>query len=133
MSEITGLSHIDLTVTDPVASAKWYCDVLGMEQAHDLVERPTTKIISVRHQPTRLVIGLMSHSEGKKEKFDEKVTGLDHLCFLVDGKESVEEWAQRLTDKDVEHSGVNENRLAWLVTFRDPDNIQLEIAARKNP
>ncbi|MGH9044372.1 MAG: VOC family protein, partial [Acidimicrobiales bacterium] len=52
MTDITGLAHIDLTVSDPVASAKWYCDVLGMEQVHDLLETPTTKIISVVHRPT---------------------------------------------------------------------------------
>lgn len=60
--------------------------------------------------------------------FDEFRIGLDHLEFLVAQRDDLDSWAARMDEIGIPHSGVKEpsyTRSAML-TFRDPDNIQLE-------
>jgi glyoxylase I family protein len=47
---------------------------------------------------------------------------LDHLEFEVAGRNGLERWRERLTRLGIAHSGIKDH----LITFRDPDNIQLE-------
>ena len=53
--------------------------------------------------------------------------GLDHIAFGVPDLESLEDWGRRFQELDVEHSPVKEGATGWLITFRDPDNIQYEM------
>jgi catechol 2,3-dioxygenase-like lactoylglutathione lyase family enzyme len=63
------------------------------------------------------------------DAFSETRIGLDHLEFFVPTRGDLEDWASRLDSLGVAHSGVKtptESKNA-MVTFRDPDNIQLEV------
>ena len=62
------------------------------------------------------------------DPFSEFRTGLDHLEFLLDRREDLDEWATKLDDLGIQHSGVKmpEYTRNAMLTFRDPDNIQLE-------
>jgi glyoxylase I family protein len=75
-----------------------------------------------------LVLCLVGHTTNTGEPFSEATTGLDHLEFLVAGRGDLDEWAGRLDELGIPHSGVKE--LGYtpnaMLTFRDPDNIQLE-------
>jgi len=55
-------------------------------------------------------------------------TGLDHLEFVVTQKADLHEWAERLDELGIAHSSVKELTYTEnsMLTFRDPDNIQLE-------
>jgi glyoxylase I family protein len=77
---------------------------------------------------SRLVLCLVGHREHSGQPFSEFRTGLDHLEFLVDRHEDLNEWAQKLDRLGIPHSGVKELEYTRnaMVTFRDPDNIQLE-------
>jgi glyoxylase I family protein len=54
--------------------------------------------------------------------------GLDHLEFLVAQRSDLDAWAARLDELGIRHSGVREPPYTAdaMLTFRDPDNIQLE-------
>ena len=75
-----------------------------------------------------LVLCLVEHAANPGDAFSEYRTGLDHLEFLVDRREDLDEWAARLDEFGIEHSGVKEPPYTQnaMLTFRDPDNIQLE-------
>lgn len=64
-----------------------------------------------------------------EEPFDDHLAGLDHLELLVDDYETLLAWVEHLDSHDVTHSGANapEHSRAAMVTFRDLDNIQLEL------
>jgi catechol-2,3-dioxygenase len=82
-----------------------------------------------------LVLCLVGHPGSDGEPFDETHTGLDHLELLVDSREDLAAWASRLDELGIAHSGVKEppyTRNAML-TFRDPDHIQLEFFWRAPP
>jgi glyoxylase I family protein len=60
--------------------------------------------------------------------FDELQAGLDHLEFLVAERSDLDAWASRLDELGISHSGVKDPSYTEnaMLTFRDPDNIQLE-------
>ena len=87
-------------------------------------------------EPTSgLVLCLVGHTSNSGERFSETRTGLDHLEFLVARREDLDEWAARLEEFGIEHSGVKEPAHSQnaMLTFRDPDNIQLEFFWRQRP
>ena len=129
MPSITGRLEVNLTVRDPVRSAAWYEVLLGMETLYEFVSpNDGMHYISLIEPESDLVLCLVGHAANPGEPFREVVTGLDHLEFVVQSREDLHEWADRLDDLGIPHSGVKEpsyTRNAML-TFRDPDNIQLE-------
>jgi len=125
--EITGQVVI-LTVSSVIRSASWYGDLLSMEERGRYV-RPDGHLqqVSLVEPRTGLELCLVSHASGP-ESFDELRAGLDHLEFLVAGRSDLDAWAERLDELGVAHSGVKEPPYTAnaMITFRDPDNIQLE-------
>lgn len=76
-------------------------------------------------------IGLDHHPDNRGEAFDETRTGLDHFCFSVASVDGLRAWAEHLDRQGVEHSGVYAfpGLPISLITFSDPDGIQLELLA----
>ncbi len=75
--------------------------------------------------PIRIV--LAQHDANQGEEFSEFRTGMDHLALTVGDRADLEAWSAWLDSEDVPHSPVIEGKTGWLVVFRDPDNIQIEL------
>jgi glyoxylase I family protein len=134
--DISGRVEVNLTVRDPAASAAWYSQLLGMEELYDFTsDNKMMRYIALGEPNTDLVLCLVGHAENRGEPFSEFHTGLDHLEFLVTRREDLDEWAERLSRLGIEHSGVKELDYSpnAMITFRDPDNIQLEFFWRAPP
>jgi catechol 2,3-dioxygenase-like lactoylglutathione lyase family enzyme len=127
MTTFTGISHVDLTVTDVEASAQWYVDVLGLKRLvrQDLDGRVMVVLV---HPETRLVVGLNQHDGRTAERFDERNPGLDHIGFAVESRDDLIELEKHLTELGVDHSPVTDapSGAGTALVFRDPDDIQLE-------
>jgi glyoxylase I family protein len=65
------------------------------------------------------------------DRFDEDRTGLDHLAFRVDSKPELDSAAAHLDDLGVPHEPIKDIGIAYVLEFRDPDNIALELSAPK--
>jgi len=81
---------------------------------------------------------LLDHPEHRGDPFDpfdERRTGLDHLEFLVESRQDLDEWVARLDEFGIAHSGIKEPGYSAnaMITFRDPDNIQLEFFWQGEP
>lgn len=117
-----------LTVRDAGRSAAWYCELLGAKETSRYVQ-PDGRVALVHLAEPRSGLGLclVSHSEDPGT-FSEFRAGLDHLEFLVAQRSDLDTWASRLEELGVSHSGVKEPSYTAnaMLTFRDPDNIQLE-------
>jgi len=121
--------EVNLTVRDPLRSAAWYIELLGMEKRYDSFPSDGRVSYVCLDEPRRgLVLCLVGHPMNPGEPFSEARTGLDHLEFLVVRREDLDEWASRLDEPGIEHSGVRTPPYTQnaMLTFRDPDNIQLE-------
>ncbi len=128
MTKFGSISHLDLTVSDAEASARWYVDVLGLRRVTraDLDNRI---MIVLKHDDSGLIVGLNQHHEPAAARFDERRPGLDHVGFAVAERGELEQWQARFAELGVEHSPVQDapSGSGTALVFRDPDNIQLEL------
>ena len=86
------------------------------------------RYIALVEPKSQLVLCLVGHQDHSGERFSEFRIGFDHLEFLVDRKDNLEEWVEKLNRLQIPNSGVKqpEHTRNAMLTFRDPDNIQLE-------
>jgi glyoxylase I family protein len=127
MPELTGHLWVSLSVRDLPTSLKWYERVLGFEVVSKSSGWEVGEAAILRDPGSSTSIGLIAHRMNSSERFAEHRTGLDHLEFRVPTRAAIEAWIARLDDLGVEHSGLEEKPGGnCIVTFRDPDNIQLE-------
>lgn len=124
---ITGVSHIDLSVSDLERSERFYCDLLGATRVlegrsdqHHFASR------YVLHPASLLIIGLVQHDEPGAPTFDERRPGLDHLAFNVASRDELDRWQAHVAEHAIPHSAIAEEDLWDVLVVRDPDNIQLE-------
>jgi len=125
---ITGTLVVTLTVRELRRSADWYRALLAARE-HVYVDQGGRLAQVTLTEPTSgLQLCLVSHPTGSKEPFNEARPGLDHLEFLVAHRGDLDAWAERLDRLGIQHSGVKEPGYTSnaMLTFRDPDNIQLE-------
>jgi catechol 2,3-dioxygenase-like lactoylglutathione lyase family enzyme len=128
MPAIQGYHHMSLTVSDLEASAAWYQKLFGLERV--LTEEHAGGYAYVFVDPgSQTYFGLHRHDANGAERFHESRTGLDHLCFAVADRAELVAWEQRMTELDVTHSPIVDTPYGSVLAFRDPDNIQLELAS----
>jgi catechol-2,3-dioxygenase len=128
MPTITGVSHIDLSVTDLDRSEQWYSELFSMQKVLD--GRNDDQHFDSRylvHPDSMLIIGLVVHDEAASKEFDEHAVGLDHLSLNVASREELDAWQQHLAARNIAHSPIAEGELWDVLVLRDPDNIQLEL------
>lgn len=123
----TGISHLDLSVSDVEASAAWYERVLGLHRLRRVDFPDRTMVVLFSRAAGGLVIGLNSHAGHPADPFDERRMGLDHVGFAVSSRGELDVWQRHLADAGVDHSPVADVESGAALVFRDPDNIQLEI------
>jgi catechol-2,3-dioxygenase len=124
---ISGISHVDLSVTDLEASDAWYRELLGAVPLFG--GRSDDNALDARYiiEPSSgVVIGLEQHDANPGTPFDEQRVGLDHLAFSVPSRVELDGWLVRLDELGIAHSGIVEEEPWDVLVFRDPDNIQLE-------
>lgn len=131
---VTGVSHIDLTVSDLDRSEAWYSGLFGLQRVLD--GRNDDHHFASRyllHAESLLVLGLVAHDpvDGEPAEvdaaFDEHRVGLDHLSFNVAAADDLTRWERRLDEQGIDHSPIVTGELCDVLVFRDPDNIQLEL------
>jgi glyoxylase I family protein len=132
----SSIAHVRLTVTDIGRSRKFYDDVFGWPIAMAVPEDAdeTTReelsflfggcIYNIGH----CLIGLRPVGD---DSFDEDRVGLDHLAFKVGSRDELNSAAAHLDELGVPHEAVKDIGIAYILEFRDPDNIALELTAPK--
>jgi glyoxylase I family protein len=64
-----------------------------------------------------------------EDAFSEDRTGLDHLSFRVDSRSDLVTAVDLLDERGVAHDGIKDIGAGYILEFRDPDNIALELYA----
>ena len=77
----------------------------------------------------RFIIVLHRHDANEGERFAETRTGLDHVGFNVSSRADLERWQEHLAALGVSQSPIADTPYGYILVFRDPDNIQLEMFA----
>lgn len=132
------LHHIAITVTDVDASVRWYESVFSIKLQMDVPHQGGVgKLLA--DEAWQLAIVLHRHDTNDGSPFQETVTGLDHIGFVVPTRGDLEAWVSHLeangvvisgaADKALTQSAIADEPYGSILVFRDPDNIQLELFA----
>jgi glyoxylase I family protein len=122
-SPMTGLSHVQLRVTDVTASAGWYAAVLGLEPFQ---ADPAIGYVALRHQTSGVVIVLTTDTSGS---WHTDGGALDHLAFAVPDGTTLEAWTDHLTSIGIDHAGVVTENGNPSLQLKDPDGTAVELVA----
>jgi glyoxylase I family protein len=117
---IKAIGYVGLSVRDAGSSAGWYRRLLDMREA-GREDNPGWISVLLEH-PSGFAIGLIQHRTNDGQPFSEFRTGLDHVEFEVESEDELNAWRSRLDELGIAYTGA----FPHIVTFRDPDNIQLE-------
>ena len=133
-----GIHHLRLTVTDVNRSREFYTGLLGFEVAVDSPppDDPSAEAaakvlwggcVMVRGN---LLLGLRPVAKAG-DRFDEDRVGLDHLSFNVDSRADLDAAVKLFDERGVEHGPITplEGFGIYILPFRDPDHIQVELTA----
>lgn len=131
------IHHMALTVIDADASAEWYVRVLGFRRSGGYVSPDGSRRKTfLTHDWLDVRLGLCEHARSVGGQFDETRPGLDHLSFAVGSLDQLRAWEEWLSVARVPYTPAypaNTIDGAYVLVFRDPDNIQLELIAHAEP
>jgi glyoxylase I family protein len=125
MTSFPPITHVAVTVSDLTRSEAWYTKVLGAEPVLDEDTGPFRHIV---YALGGTLLGLHGFPDLKStDAFDERRPGLDHIAFACADRSELEAWGKRLDELGVAHGGVVDAHYGSGLSFRDPDNIALEL------
>jgi glyoxylase I family protein len=132
----SSIAHVRLTVTDIERSRQFYESVFGWPV---LIESPESADAATREALGFLFGGVIYDLGGTlvglrpvaSDRFHEDRCGLDHLAFRVASKAELDDAAAHLDELGVEHEPIKDIGPSFILEFRDPDNIALELTAPK--
>lgn len=132
----SSVAHIRLTVTDITRSREFYESVFGWPVN---LEVPADADDATRERLAFLFGGVIYNvgdsriglRPGADDTFHEDRTGLDHLAFQVGSKSELDHAATQLDSLGIAHELIKDIGVMYILEFRDPDNIALELVAPK--
>ena len=118
--------HLAMTVTNVERSCQFYTEIVGLQ----LVATVEPKVF-LSNGSMLLALGPAPDKPLEGDKFNENRIGLDHISFKVGSRADLERAARFLTDRGVSHGEIKDlaGFQIYVLAFRDPDNIQLELTA----
>jgi glyoxylase I family protein len=128
---VTGLSHVQLLVSDVEASAAWYRAALGLVA---YVEDIDAGYVALRHRGAGMVFVLTSSPDSGPDRSvdDGSVPGpgaLDHLALAVPDGTALAAWAEHLDGIGIAHADIVLENGNPSLQLRDPDGIAIELVA----
>ncbi|MCU6479778.1 VOC family protein [Arthrobacter sp. A2-55] len=132
------INHIRLTVTDIDRSRAFYEGLFNWPVAIEMPAGTAPEeqgrygflyggvIYNIGHS----LLGLRPVST---DTFDENRTGLDHLSLALQGPAELTAAVALLDEQGIPHGDIKDIGNGFILEFRDPDNIALELFAPKEP
>jgi glyoxylase I family protein len=132
----SSIAHVRLTVTDIERSRQFYESVFGWPV---LIEIPENADEKTRDQLGFLFGGVIYDLGGTllglrpvaTDRFDENRAGLDHIAFRLPSRDELDAAVAHLDEVGVAHEPIKDIGPSYILEFRDPDNIALELTAPK--
>jgi catechol 2,3-dioxygenase-like lactoylglutathione lyase family enzyme len=122
----TGLSHVQLLVSDVEASAAWYRAALGLDE---FVEDLSVGYVALRHHPSKVVIVLTTGLRDVGSEPPGHPGPLDHLAFAVADGSTLSAWADHLEAIGIDHPGIVLEDGRPSLALHDPDGTAIELVA----
>jgi len=124
---IRGVDHIGFTVADLDRTTEWYCGHLGFEPLLRYTNDAIGAEVQILRRPDHpLRLSFRRYENGDTDRFSEFRVGLDHFALGVADAAELAEWQVRLEAAGITCGRTDLPGLS-IITFRDPDNIQIEL------
>ena len=125
-----GINHIALTVTDKDRSRDFYVSYLGFNM---VIEFGPKYLLSNGGVILALNTAPDPGQAPANDRFSEHRVGLDHVSFNVGGYDEIAAAKQIFEENGIPHGDIVDlgDLGMYVLAFRDPDNIQLELTAIK--
>ncbi len=123
------VSHISFSATDAETSAAFWRQVFGFSDL-ERIEGDGWRAVLLIHPQTSTIIELRQHDANGGERLDPARTGFDHLGLKVDDRSELDVWQAHFERLGVPHTPTLHRDSGSVLTFRDPDGIQLELFYR---
>jgi len=128
MAGFPGVTHVAVTVSDLDQSREFYGRLFGSDPVLDEDTGSFHHVVYAMENGT--LFGLHTHpTPNDQPEFSEYRTGLDHVAFGVSSRTDLEKWVGRLDELSINHGGIVDAPYGSGLSFRDPDNIALELFA----
>lgn len=134
----SSINHIRLTVTDIERSRAFYEGLFAWPVAIEMpAETPEDDQANYAFLYGGVIYNLGHSLLGLRpvsaDSFDEDRTGLDHISLDVASPAELDSAVSLLDERGIAHDGVKDIGDGFILEFRDPDNIALELYAPKTP
>ena len=127
MNSFPSITHIALTVRDLDVSVPWYTRLFDAEP---VLDEETGAFRHVVWSLGDTLLGLHQFANGDNaQPFNERRPGLDHLAFACPDRATLHTWQARLDELGVAHGDIVDAPYGSGLSFKDPDNLPLEIFA----
>ncbi len=127
MPPITGIAHVELSVSDLDATVEWYCRLLGARDVfRSRNDDRSFSACAVLEPSSRTVLAFTQHDAIEGGAFTPHRVGLDHVSFAVPDRAALDAWQARLDELGIEHDAIDDQGFAVALNLRDPDGIALE-------
>jgi len=124
---ITGIAHVELSVSDLDRTVEWYCRLLGARDVYrNRNDERGFSACAIVEPASRTVLAFTQHDVIAGGAFTPQRVGLDHLSFAVSDRAELEAWQARLDELGIEHDAIDDQGFAVALNLRDPDGIALE-------
>ena len=132
----SSIAHVRLTVTDIERSRKFYESVFGwpvLLEHPEQADEATREALGFLFGGVIYLVGnnLIGLRPVASDSFHEDRCGLDHIAFAVASRAELDTAAAHLDELGVAHEPVKDIGPSYILEFRDPDNIALELTAPK--
>ena len=119
------IAHVAVTVKDLDVSVPWYTALFGSEPVLDEDTGPFRHVVFLLGGT---LFGLHQFPELQSDApFEEHRPGLDHVAFGCANRAELEKWLGRLDELGVANGGIVDAHYGSGLSFRDPDNVALEL------
>jgi catechol 2,3-dioxygenase-like lactoylglutathione lyase family enzyme len=123
-----GIAHVAVTVPSVDKSRPWYEKLFGAKAVLDEDAGSFHHVVWLLEGGT--LFGIHQQKEPQPPPdYNEFRPGLDHVGFGVANRGELERWQSRLEELGIEHGGIVDAHYGSGLSFRDPDNIALELFA----
>ena len=128
----TGVHHIRLIVTNPARSLAFYTSLLNFTLAAEL---PPGYVMTNGAILLGITPAWDPSQSPENDRFSPHRVGLDHLSFGVASRQDLEQAAALFDQHGVEHGEIRDLPPfgITILSFSDPDGIQLELTAPLTP
>lgn len=125
MPTFDGVSHISFSVRDCEKTAAWWQEIFELPEVYRIEEDAWRAILL--ELPGGVAIEFQQHTANAGETFDPVRTGFDHLGLAVDTRDELAAWQAHFEKHGIEHTPIVDREYGAVLTFKDPDRIQLEM------